>query len=114
MKFNEQMEQGATYMADELVNHFELSENVTNNPTEEYISAVERAPEHIGRVLAASLSTKARAAMRTLLPVAFQTYLVSVLCPIERNITPANGVNRRLKQPEAGEAQHVPAPLHCS
>lgn len=110
-KFNEQMDQSAMHMAEELIGLFELLKNATNYSTEEHVLAMERAPKHIGGVLATSLRTKVREAIPTLLPVALQTCLVSALYPT-CNIAPVNNTNRKLFK--AGKQQHGSVPLRRS
>ena len=105
------MDQSAMHMAEELVGLFELSKNATNYSTEEHVLATERAPKHVGGVLAASLCTKAREAIPTLLPIALQTCVVSALYPA-CDIAPVDNINRKLFK--AGKQQHGSVPLHRS
>ena len=76
---NAEMEQNASYMADCLVEDFEFK-NVSSNPTEEQITAVQRASDHIGRILAKSLGTNKPEDIPVMLRTALQAYLASALC----------------------------------
>lgn len=111
-KFNEQIDQGAIHMAEQLIRLFKLSKNLMNYLMEEHIFAMKTALNHIGGVLAASLCTTVQEAIPTLLPVALQTYLVSALCPTSTgcNITSIDDINWKLFM--AGKQQHGSVPLH--
>ena len=65
-------------MADCLAEDFEFK-NVTTNPTQEQISAVQRASDHIGRFLVKALGTNRPEAIPMLLQIALQAYLTSAL-----------------------------------
>ena len=81
-RLNAEAEQNTSYMADCLVEDFEFKD-VTMNPRKEpEMSAVYRASDHIGRILAKSLGTNKPEDIMgpMLLQTALQAYLVSVLC----------------------------------
>ena len=78
-RLNAEVQQHTSYMADCLAEYFEF-ENVTTNPTQEQISAVQRTSDHIGRILAESLGTNKPEDIPMLLQIALQTYLASALC----------------------------------
>ena len=77
-RLNAEVQQHTSCIADCLAEYFEF-QNVTTNPTQEQISAVQRASPHIGRILAESLGTTNPKDIPMLLQIAFQAYLVSAL-----------------------------------
>jgi hypothetical protein len=78
-RLNAELQQNTSYMADCLAADFEFK-NVTTNPTMEQISAMQRASNHIGRMLAGSLGKNEPEDIPMLLQIALQAYLASTLC----------------------------------
>ena len=78
-RLNAELQQNVCYMADCLAEDFEFK-NVTTNPTKEWISAVQRASDYIGRILAESLGKNKPEDIPMLLQITLQAYLASTLC----------------------------------
>lgn len=76
---NAKADQSASYMADSVIEMFKF-ENVTENPKEECVLAMQRASERIGKVLVRAMGAKARSDIRTLLVTALQVCLASTIC----------------------------------
>ena len=91
-RLNAEVQQNTSYMAECLAEDFEF-ENVTTNPTQEQISAVQRASDHIGRILAGSLGTNRPEDIPMLLQIALQGYLASALCQVASSWSYEPGYN---------------------
>jgi hypothetical protein len=78
-RLNAEVQQTTLYMADCLAEDFEFKK-MTTNPTQEQISAVQRASNHIGHILGKSLGTNKPEDLPMLLQIALQAYLASALC----------------------------------
>ena len=110
-RLNAEIQQNTSYMAECLAEDFEF-ENATTNQTQEQISAVQRASDHIGRILAESLGTNKPEDIPMWLQIALQGYLASALCQAASSWTFEPGYNsfiygiyQRLRR--VGEKQNV-------